>query len=136
MTAVEPAAIVRALIVNDGAVLVLRNSQDDTSHPGCWEVPGGWVEDGESLQEALRREVREETGLEPAAIERRERIDVGDDDIATCRFFRVQVPERSVALSAEHDAARWIDPLEYHTLEHHYYSRAAIPAVERLAGAF
>jgi ADP-ribose pyrophosphatase YjhB (NUDIX family) len=50
---------VRALIMNgSGEVLLQRRS--DT---GCWGLPGGAVELGETVMEALRREVLEETGL-------------------------------------------------------------------------
>jgi len=45
----------------DGEALLLLRRVDD--FPGLWELPGGSVEVGERLDEALRREVREETGL-------------------------------------------------------------------------
>lgn len=42
-----------------GRVLLLRRSDD-----GLWDIPGGAMEPGECLEDAARREVREETGLE------------------------------------------------------------------------
>jgi 8-oxo-dGTP pyrophosphatase MutT (NUDIX family) len=50
---------VSAVILEEGRVLLQR--RDDT---GRWGLPGGGVEPGESVRQALIREVREETGLD------------------------------------------------------------------------
>jgi 8-oxo-dGTP diphosphatase len=53
---------VGAVVVHDGRLLVVRRGREPGK--GLWSVPGGRVEPGESLVEACRREVLEETGLE------------------------------------------------------------------------
>lgn len=50
---------VNVAIVSEGRVLLTRREDFDV-----WCLPGGQVDAGESLAEAARREVREETGLE------------------------------------------------------------------------
>lgn len=65
----ETIAIVRLILrLESGEVLLLKRSQRSHHHPGCWEFPGGGMEQGEGLTTALRREVREETGLEIAGL--------------------------------------------------------------------
>lgn len=51
---------VGGVVVNDeGRILLVKNT-----YRGIWEYPGGQVEVGESLVDGLRREIREESGIE------------------------------------------------------------------------
>lgn len=54
-----------ALLVRDGRLLLGRRSPRRKSYPDCWDVIGGHLEAGESREQALVREVREEVGLTP-----------------------------------------------------------------------
>jgi 8-oxo-dGTP diphosphatase len=57
----RPEVAVGAVIVEDGALLLVRRARPPAV--GQWSVPGGRVERGERLEDAVSREVREETGL-------------------------------------------------------------------------
>lgn len=61
-------AIVRVVLKRRGGkILLLKRSKCSRHNPGRWEFPGGGMGLSESLTEALRREVREETGLDVAS---------------------------------------------------------------------
>lgn len=52
---------------NEGALLLTRRSTGLKSHSGQWALPGGRIDDGESVEEAALREAREEVFLEYGA---------------------------------------------------------------------
>jgi 8-oxo-dGTP diphosphatase len=58
----RPLVGVGAIILRDDQVLLVQRGSEPSY--GKWSVPGGLVELGESLQDAIMREVREEVGLE------------------------------------------------------------------------
>ena len=53
--------VVAAIIQNDGAFFACQRGYGEFE--GMWEFPGGKIEPGESLQEALKREIQEELGV-------------------------------------------------------------------------
>jgi mutator protein MutT len=61
MRAARPELAVGAIVVHDGALLLVRRGRG--AAVGKWSIPGGRVEQGETVREAVAREVREETAL-------------------------------------------------------------------------
>lgn len=57
---------VGAVVIQDASVLLVRRGQPPLM--GQWSIPGGAVELGETLEEAIVREVREETGVAIAPV--------------------------------------------------------------------
>ena len=55
--------VVAALIWQDGTVLVCQRTRHQTM-PLKWEFPGGKIEEGEQPRDAMRRELKEELGIE------------------------------------------------------------------------
>lgn len=58
----DPKVAAASVIQREGKVLMIRRAGDPGY--GLWSMPGGYVDRGEVVEEAARREVREETGLE------------------------------------------------------------------------
>ncbi len=58
------ANVVAGILTKDGKFLVEKRRDDDDADPGYVEIPGGHVREGESLENALRREMKEELGIE------------------------------------------------------------------------
>ena len=113
----RPFLAVSAAIVRDGKILVVRRARAPAH--GLYTLPGGVVEVGETLMEAVAREVREETGMtvEPVALAGfREAVARDGQDrverhfVILCFAARWQAGEP--VLNEELDEARWIDPAE------------------------
>ena len=57
----QPIPAVGAIIIKDGHILLIKRGAEPSY--GKWSVPGGHIELGETIENALKREVLEETGL-------------------------------------------------------------------------
>ena len=104
---------VKAVLVEDGRACLLLNERDQ------WELPGGRLERGESPEQCLLREVREEVGLE-AVIERL--VDArafvpapGKEVFVLVYRCRLAAPGATV-LSGEHRQGGWFDLAEMGSL--------------------
>jgi 8-oxo-dGTP diphosphatase len=96
-------------VVTDGddLLLVQRGKQP---YEGLWALPGGTVEAGEMLAEAVTRELLEETGMEGACGElMAAREDIGDEGHFVVLVHRVHLMERGEPVAGD-DArdARWV----------------------------
>jgi mutator protein MutT len=69
MAETPPIVVVAAVIEENGAFLVARRLRG-THLAGCWEFPGGKVGEGETHEEGLRREIREELNAGIVALQK------------------------------------------------------------------
>ncbi len=118
----SPLVGVGAVIVADGRALLIRRGQSPLL--GEWSLPGGVLECGETLREAVIREAREETGLVVEADEMLgvyERVIRGDDGRVRYHYVLIDFLCRPMEgeLKAASDAA-----------EAAWFSREELPALK------
>ncbi len=111
----RPYLAVSAAIFRDGRVLIVRRARRPAH--GLYTLPGGGVELGESLEQAVIREVREETGLSIAPVGLvgfREAIARDGSGRVERHFvilpFAAHWIEGEIALSEELAEADWLEP--------------------------
>ena len=114
---------VKAVVVVDGRVLLLRNERDE------WDLPGGRPDAGEAYETAVAREAREEANV---AVDALDCLDDWPYEVLPGRFVRIlaygcRVLDASQpALSAEHRELRFFAPEELDGLKLHDGYRRAI----------
>lgn len=106
----------KAFLVHDGKVLILRESlkNPDGTNAGKYDVVGGRVEPGERFDETLRREIREETGMDarigsPFFVGEWRPVVRGEEWQIIATFFTCEAPTDRVTLGRDHDEYQWID---------------------------
>ncbi len=115
--------VIAAVVESDGRVLLGRRPAHKR-HGGLWEFPGGKMLPGEGDEDAARRELDEELGLEVTGIGAR-LLTVADPGSAFVIEF-VEVRVRGVPTPTEHDEIGWFQPAELRGL-------ALAPADRRFA---
>ncbi len=107
----RPEVCVGAVVRRGGEVLLIKRANPPQA--GRWSIPGGRVEAGESLHDALRREVLEETGIRVDVvrfIEVVERVSVGHHFVILDYLAAPTDPTDAAGPQAATDAAeaRWV----------------------------
>ena len=99
--------VVAAIIIRGGSVFATQRGYGDWK--GWWEFPGGKIEPGESPQEALVREIREELDAEISVGELLETVEWDYPNFhLTMHCFICSLLSESLHLN-EHEAATWLN---------------------------
>ena len=136
----RPYLAVSAAIFRDGRVLIVRRGRAPSR--GVYTLPGGGVELGETLEAAVVREVREETGLdiEPLALAGYRQLIARDADDKIERHF-VILPFAArwlggeISLNEELAEANWLLPSQLSGLDTTEGLADIVAAAERIVKA-
>lgn len=115
----SPLVGVGAVIIEGGRVLLVRRGTEPLR--GRWSIPGGLIEVGEMLSEAVIRETREETGLEVEPLELVELLDRIHREGGRVRYHYViadylcRVKGGKLKAGSDADEARWVERAEWNS---------------------
>ena len=104
----KPTDVVAAIIKKDNLYLVAQRNRD--KHMGLkWEFPGGKVDPGETLQEALVREIYEELNIDINIHEKLAEKRYKDNEINIILHYFLCTIKNGVINLNEHEAMEWAD---------------------------
>jgi ADP-ribose pyrophosphatase YjhB (NUDIX family) len=96
---------VKCFIECNGKILMVRNTY---ANPEIWTFPGGRVQEGETLEEAVRREIKEEVGITLGEVIKLEKYPATKKIV---HYFYSRVPSTKTAIdNAEIAEAAWFSP--------------------------
>ena len=115
----SPLVGVGGIVVHENRVLLVRRGTEPLK--GQWSIPGGLIDVGETLHEAVIREVREETGLAVEPIELVELLDRIHREEERVRYHYViadylcRVEGGTLEAASDADAVRWVERAEWNS---------------------
>jgi 8-oxo-dGTP diphosphatase len=99
--------VAAGILVKDGNVLIARRKPGQ-NNAGLWEFPGGKIEENETPQECLERELEEELGIRVKAGRiLAESVDNSDHGPFAILAIEAELISGEITLGV-HDAARWV----------------------------
>ena len=107
--------VVAAAIELDGRYLVARRTRP-ADVAGRWEFPGGKVEAGETEEQALIREIREELGVDVEVVRRIPGEWPLHDDLVLHLYVARLITGEPAPLE-QHDEIRWVTPSEFDEID-------------------
>lgn len=127
--------VAAGVIVREGRVLACRRGAHKKL-PFQWEFPGGKLEDGETVEQALVRELREELELEVRAVRElhSETTDYGEAGHFTVHFVMAEPVGSGQPVNTEFSAMGWFLPEELFSLDFLEGNRAALEIIRKEVG--
>lgn len=97
------------VVLSRGRLLILKRREDDDTYPGVWDCVGGHFEKGESAEECMLREAREEAGQTMKIVKVGPLIEFLDEyGRAVAVPFILRPDPRRKIVPSEHSEFRWI----------------------------
>lgn len=122
--------VVGAIIENENGEILCALRGSEMTLPNYWEFPGGKIEQGESKESALKREIQEELGCTIEVFEPVEdTMYEYEHVIVRLETFMAKVIS-GVPIISEHAEIKWISRNELPSLN---WAPADIPAIEKLS---
>lgn len=121
--------VVGAIIENDQQEILCALRGPEMTLPNYWEFPGGKIEKGESKEEALKREIKEELGCVIEVFEHIEDTTYEYEKvIVRLETFMAKVIS-GIPVVSEHAEIKWVSKEDLQSLN---WAPADIPAIEKL----
>jgi len=110
----------KVLIIQDGKYLLLKRSEDHPHFKGLWDFPGGRQDEGETLEQTLIREVKEETTLDIVQNKIAKDFEFVNEEFDIHFFiYSLRSYTGKIILSHEHDEFAWYSEEEIRKLNLH-----------------
>lgn len=118
--------VVAAIIQDEAGNYLCCRRGDWKASPGKWEFPGGKPEVNEPLETAIKREIREELGVEIKVVRQFDRSTTGSIELAT---FVCDLVGEKPTQSTDHSELRWVAEKDLSKLD---WAEPDLPALKRI----